>query len=262
MNHEHWLELADIHALGALDGEELRAWKEHVGAGCPECQARIDAVQDVLSRIPMVAPMAPPASVKSALMGRIGSPAKTAVSPFLAPGLAVAAMAALVTLWFNLPALLEPGAPQTPVAADIAVPAPAAAPIPVVAPAPTPVPAPFHSAETEALLKDPLTRMIEFKDPETGEKKNARLYWNPKVCGGCLVVEGLSKTDLDKVYEFWAIDGGGPVAAGTFVVDDQGRGHLDISGLDLTRNFEKFAVTIEPLGGVAAPTGPMKLLSL
>jgi hypothetical protein len=260
MSHERWSELAEIQALGALDGEDLRLWKEHAGQGCVECQKKIDEIHGLLSERPLVAPLAPPVSVKSALMARLDSPLRPARRTPLAPVFAVAVMAAALGLWFGLPSLIEQrAAPPTA--------KPAAAPIP---PPEAALPAPaaqapadrLHSAQIKAILSDPATRVIEFKDPQTGEKKSAKLHWNPKACGGCLIVEGLSKTDLDKVYEFWAIDSNGPLAAGTFTVDEEGRGHLDISGLDITRNYDKFAVTIEPRGGAAAPTGPMKLLSL
>lgn len=266
MNHEsHWADLAEIHALGALDGEDLLLWKEHFGQGCPDCQTRIDETQNLLSGVPLMAPLAPPASVKTALMNRVGGVAAPAAAGAGA-GIAVAALIGVGVLalgsWF---VFSKPSAPVSPAPATVSAPAPATA----VEPAPKPktetpaAPAgPVHDAEIEAMLKDPDTRLIEFKDPESGQKLKAQFHWNPKSCNGCLVVQGLSKTDLDKVYEFWAIAAGGPVAAGTFTVDAEGNGHIDVKGLDLTKEYKQFAVTIEPRGGVAAPTGPMKLLSL
>ena len=64
----------------------------------------------------------------------------------------------------------------------------------------------------------------------------------------------------NKVYELWAIAGNEPVPAGIFEVDAAGHGFLRVPPLPRTRRFDKFAVTLEPLGGVPKPTGPMHLL--
>lgn len=74
MDHENWLELADIYAAGALDGDELGRFEAHLSTGCTECQARIRETGEALAGLPVaLAPIAPPDSVKARLLERIDS---------------------------------------------------------------------------------------------------------------------------------------------------------------------------------------------
>ena len=41
MNHEEWLERAEIYALGALDGAELSQFEAHLAAGCSLCETQV-----------------------------------------------------------------------------------------------------------------------------------------------------------------------------------------------------------------------------
>ena len=61
----------------------------------------------------------------------------------------------------------------------------------------------------------------------------------------------------------WAIAGKEPVSAGIFEVDEAGHAFLRLPTLlplPRAKRFDKFAVTLEPAGGVPKPTGPMYLL--
>ena len=43
MNHEEWLERAEIYAAGALDGAELAEFEAHLAAGCAAMRSELDA---------------------------------------------------------------------------------------------------------------------------------------------------------------------------------------------------------------------------
>jgi anti-sigma factor ChrR (cupin superfamily) len=74
MDHENWLELADLYATGALDSEELVQFEAHLSAGCSECQARLREAQDALSEIPLsLQPTTPPPTIKQRILERIES---------------------------------------------------------------------------------------------------------------------------------------------------------------------------------------------
>ncbi len=245
MNHEHWLELADIHALGALDGEDLISFQQHLGTDCAECRAHLAETEALLAALPStLAVITPPAQLKEVLMGQIHDPlavpvpAKPAMLGPIMIGSAVLAAAAVV--WIALPVMRPAPEPEIVPAAASVMP---------------------HDAAMTSLLENPDVKIIEFKDPATNQKMLAKLYWSPGACGGCFTVEGLSKTEAGKVYEFWAITGDTPVPGGTFTIGEDGKAHLDIRSMGDIKNFEKFAVTIEPEGGTPLPTGPMKLLS-
>lgn len=65
-----------------------------------------------------------------------------------------------------------------------------------------------------------------------------------------------------RVYQLWAVVGGQAVSAGTFVPDERGRSQLVASVPPLAEPPAALAVTVEPEGGVPAPTGPKYLLGV
>jgi anti-sigma-K factor RskA len=61
----------DLYALGALDGEELQAFEAHVRS-CSTCAREVEAAQQRIALLGLTAPaVAPPPSVKEALMRRV-----------------------------------------------------------------------------------------------------------------------------------------------------------------------------------------------
>lgn len=74
MEHDAWLEQAEFFALGALAGEELRAFEAHLAAGCAQCRKTIQETTRALDQLPAaLAPIAPAPSQKSRLFERIDS---------------------------------------------------------------------------------------------------------------------------------------------------------------------------------------------
>lgn len=65
-----------------------------------------------------------------------------------------------------------------------------------------------------------------------------------------------------RVYQLWAVAGGQAISAGTFVPDARGRSQLVADVPTLTVRPDALAVTVEPEGGVPAPTGPKYLLGV
>jgi anti-sigma-K factor RskA len=65
-----------------------------------------------------------------------------------------------------------------------------------------------------------------------------------------------------RVYQLWAVAGGQAISAGIFVPDASGRSQLVADVPSLTVAPAALAVTLEPEGGVPAPTGPKYLLGV
>jgi anti-sigma-K factor RskA len=65
-----------------------------------------------------------------------------------------------------------------------------------------------------------------------------------------------------RVYQLWAVAAGQAISAGTFVPDARGRSQLVADVPALTTRPDALAVTVEPEGGVPAPTGPKYLLGV
>src|SRR5262249_39070027 len=63
MSHEDWLQRADFYALGALDGEELTQFEDHIGSGCAECDERLREAREASLQIPRsLSPLHTPSS--------------------------------------------------------------------------------------------------------------------------------------------------------------------------------------------------------
>ena len=72
-------------------------------------------------------------------------------------------------------------------------------------------------------------------------------------------VAGLPRVPEGKAYELWAFHSGTPRPAGVFHVDDAGHAAVGVAAAGGA--VDGFAVTVEPAGGVPAPTGPIVLAS-
>jgi anti-sigma-K factor RskA len=86
------------------------------------------------------------------------------------------------------------------------------------------------------------------------------MMWHAQA-GGVFVATGLPAPPEGKAYQLWAIAGtNAPVSAGVFTVDASGTGSLAVRPLPGVSTVNAFAVTLEPAGGLPAPSGDMYLL--
>jgi anti-sigma-K factor RskA len=113
---------------------------------------------------------------------------------------------------------------------------------------------------TLRLLSAPQVRLVRLAGLSPSPGASAHLLWNAAARTGLLLTAGLPRVPRNRVYELWAIAGNEPVPAGIFDVDEAGHAFLRLPALPATKRFDKFAVTLEPAGGVPKPTGPMHLL--
>ena len=285
--HEPFDELAACYALGALDGDDLTRFEAHLARGCTECEHALAQCREALVQPAVDLREVPPPRVKRALMERLArSRARRPRPARLGPGLkwvagvAVAAglIASVVATYVSAryeqrlgemareaSALREQISQQrqaprtvryesvtkTQEARDTAA---------------KQVPDQFDGAITSqqrqalSLLRDPATRIITLAGLEPSPAAQGRMIWNAHD-GGILVAAGLPPAPQDKAYELWAVVGGKPIPAGLFGVDAEGRGSARVEPLAGGPEVAQFAVTLEPAGGVPAPTGPMYLAS-
>lgn len=111
-----------------------------------------------------------------------------------------------------------------------------------------------------AWLKDPRVQVALLKGLEANPAARAKLLWNPGTKQGILWVSGLPPLPLEKSYELWAFVGDQPVPAGTFDAAGDAPTVIPISKQEsLGEAPVKFAVSVEPKGGVPLPTGTIVL---
>ena len=113
--------------------------------------------------------------------------------------------------------------------------------------------------ETLRFLSDPNVRYVSLAGLKPTPEASAWLLWNATTRQGLLLARGLPAPPAGHAYELWALAGARPVPAGVFGVDPSGRALLRLPQLPADQSFDAFAVTLEPAGGVPAPTGPMHL---
>ena len=74
MEHEEFLEQAELFALGVLEGDELRQFEVHLASGCTFCRAKIKDSSAALDQLAFSLEPAPlPPDLKTRLLERIDS---------------------------------------------------------------------------------------------------------------------------------------------------------------------------------------------
>ena len=94
--------------------------------------------------------------------------------------------------------------------------------------------------------------------PQPGAR--GKVIFSPRARRAIFVADGLAAIPPDRQYELWLLAAGKPLAAGAFDLARRGATVFESSLLpESALPGAKFAVTIEPRGGTAQPTGPMVL---
>lgn len=114
---------------------------------------------------------------------------------------------------------------------------------------------------TMAAMRSPQLKIIDLAGGAPQPKAWARLLWDQQRNEWHLLASNLAPLPAGKTYELWFITAGQQkVAAGTFNVDAKGRGVLVAPVPPNLGMLAMAAVTDEPMGGVAAPTGEVQLI--
>lgn len=247
VTHEPFDTFAALHAVGALDGDDLRMFEAHLATGCARCATIVRQTEQALARAAMAGPPEPPPSgVRERLVKRAAAataPGRRRWIP-LTVGIVAAAIAAGAFSAAYVAARYEARLGQMAREASAAK---------------------ERLARTEAdlreelaLLRDPTTRMVELRGEAAAPGAVARVLWADGA-GGLLLATRLPPPPPGKVYALWTLDGNAPRPAGVFVPDDGGRATLKVAAEATGAPLRVLSVTVEPEGGAAAPTGAIAL---
>ena len=237
--HENWLEQSEIYSLGALDGQELRDFEAHLEAGCAICDAYRRETSETLNLLHRsLRPAHPPPAVKTRLMNQIGGERMTPIPNPRAQrprrwqaitGVIAAGIIGAVASGAFYHQRYEPR----------------------------------HSVYSQVidLLRDPATRDYPLYGAGPAPSALGRFLWNPSG-EGHIFVSNLPPPSPDKMYAVWTIpQGASPRYAGRITTDAAGRGGLHIKSTGEGQPIATFAVSLEPLGAIDAPSGPIVLAS-
>ena len=252
--HEPFAEWSALAAVGALDGAEQARFDAHLADGCAACEESLQEFSRVAAALPWALPEAPLGpEVRGRLMARVATelrsrtalgvlaPTKARESrpvtewrPWRWAGGLVAAGLATVVVW---------GLHDTRQALDSER-------------------ARVGQLERELEQERAITSLVAHTDThvaalrglEAAARADGWIVWSPSRREGFIVVHHLPMLPAGRQYQLWTVGDSVWVPAGTFQVDQIGHAALTVR---VEREHpERFAVTIEPAGPRATPSGP------
>ena len=251
--HEQLGDQAPAYVLGALTPAERLAFEAHL-AECAICAAEVRSLAPVTAGLARLVPEAEPApEVKERLLAAIAKPSAWSVS-----WLATAASVALAVVLGGYSAQLrarvaglesqlreatrraEASEGQVAEARRVA----------------------FDAQSQVAILAAPDLARIDLAGQPVAPTAAARAFWS-RTRGLVFTASNLPAPPPGRAYQLWVLTAQpAPISAGMLVVDASGRvtARFD-TPLDLPRPVA-MAVTLEPEGGVPAPTGEKYLVGL
>ncbi|MEA2626771.1 MAG: hypothetical protein QOD06_2816 [Candidatus Binatota bacterium] len=239
MTHEECRDELALAALGLLDAADASAVGDHV-AGCGECSRELAALRETAAALTWVAaPAEPPSAMRERLLAAARSssppPGRAEVAKLrrrprtgtFAGGLAIAAaVAGLVLVDLRLSNRL---------------------------------------VEVESELSRVRERSDFLSSPEVATSPLAGTSSAPSARGKVvlhrdsgrtmLICSSLPQAPDGKAYQLWFVGEGHPYPGPVFRPDPRGRVVLDDRVPPESRAATRFAVTLEPARGTAAPTG-------
>lgn len=248
-DHEQFVDLAGAHALDALDGADRAAFLRHLPT-CPLCQQLVADARLVAAALPhTVTPMEPPPALRNRIMMAAGATSSTRATGWLAAAAAVVALAAGTFAWMQY---RQADASQRAAAqANAQVEALQAQLTALQGQADT------ARQAIDILAADDLAR-IQLKGQPAAPAASGRAYLSASQ-GLLFSAVDLPPLPPGRVYQLWYVTATAPLSAALVNPDAEGRFTL-IAKVLTGVTPRALALTIEPAGGLPAPSGAFYLL--
>lgn len=258
MVHSDYKEMIPAHALSALDAAEARALDQHLSE-CAECRAEFDEWEATAAAMAMSAnPQEPSPKVRERILDEIR---KDLTDPQVIPFRStprniwssfgsLGAMAAVVLMAVMIVGLIVLWRENQATKESLAQ---------VSKQLDTAQQDLQRTNEFFQLVNSPGAKVIELAGNTRAVGANAKLAYDASG-HAMLVANGLPAVPQGKEYQLWFIMPGKPPMPGkSFAPDNAGSAMMKDLVPEVARSGAAFAVTLEPAGGVDAPTGQMYL---
>ncbi|PYQ48290.1 MAG: hypothetical protein DMF59_16455 [Acidobacteria bacterium] len=231
MTHEEIQQLAALDAIGAATADEVAELRRHL-ATCDDCRRAADELNESAALLALgVDPVTPPPRVKENLLRDVG---RASARPALQWWLAAAAALFLVLFLWTASQLSDARRQVAQLKSD--------------------------RDKLSAILNT--SHVIQLAGQEIAPRASANVFLDPSQRRAFVFFHGLPLNAQDKSYQLWIIraDQVAPQSAGVFNVDANGNASLEVRNLPVDTMIKALAVTLEPRGGVKAPTGQKYLV--
>ena len=250
MTHEELQALTETYAVGALDGEELAQFSEHL-LGCWECRRAVIEFDEVTADgAKGLEPVRPSSNVKLKLLARASGtvpalaktnedededqheeepPRRSSASV----ALSMVAAAALLVSFFSWQTAEHRGELLEAQRGD---------------------------QELLALVEATGARSHSLAGTGPSPSAAGRVFWSDTKIG--VTVQGLTQLPEGSVYQLWSLVGEEKRSLGLFPVDAKGALRSTTAlNAPVSKAVKAFALTAEPAGGSPKPAGPVHALS-
>lgn len=247
MTHEEIQQLAALDAIGAASPEEKGQLRHHL-ATCDDCRRAADELSEAAALIALQTDaVIPPPELRRNILRSLGGEPQRSATHY--PWWLSAAAAILLGLWlWNANELREMRDNERAMRAQLER---------------------LRSdrdklSATVAALSSAGTRTIHLSGQTIAPAASANVFLDPSQRRAFVFFHGLPENAQDKSYQLWIIraDQVAPQSAGVFNVDPSGNASLVVQNLPVQTQIKAIAVTLEPRGGVPAPTGEKYLVGL
>jgi len=247
--HEELKANAAGYVLGSLDPEERRAFEAHL-AGCAECSAEVASLRPVIGALATAVPQVTPRAelrdrILSGIVAGAGEGAGLKTRPYTVHDR-------------KSPAALT----WLPLAAAIVIAVGAAVYVARLQRQMGELQARFDQAQaTTAVLAAPDLARIDLQGQPVAPDARARALWS-RSRGLVFTAANLPPAPEGKAYQVWVVTAQAPISAGLLTPDSSGIGtQYYMTPADIAPPVA-VAVTLEPAGGVPAPTGERYLIGM
>jgi anti-sigma-K factor RskA len=237
------------YVLGSLDAGEHREFESHL-TGCAECAAEVASLRPIVGVLATAVPQVTPrAEVRDRVIrqaiGSVGAGLQT--GPGAGPGISSRRPAAPVWLALAAAIIIAIGAAVYAVRVQRQL---------------GDLQARFDQTQaTAAVLSAPDLARIDLQGQSVAPDARARALWS-RSRGLVFTAANLPPAPAGKAYQVWVVTAQMPISAGLLTTDPMGDGtQYYMTPADIGAPVA-VAVTLEPAGGVPAPTGERYLIGM